>query len=63
MVAPVVIWADLALNVMVRQHRVVQSHAALRGVTLPLVLVVVDAVDVYDAFVVLSRVALYLDYA
>ena len=53
-VAAVVIWANTPLNVVVREHGVVEGDTTLWGVALALVLVVVDAVDVDDALVVVA---------
>ena len=57
----VVVRTHLALHVVPRQHRVVQGDAVLRRVALPLVLVVIYAVNVDDPFVVVTRVAIDLD--
>lgn len=50
----VIVRPNLALHVGVGQHRVIEGHSTLLGVALPLILVVVYAVDVDDAFVVVA---------
>ena len=61
MMSPVVVHPDFTLHVLVRQHGVVQNDATFRGMALSLLLVIIDAVDVDDPFVVLAGVALNLD--
>ena len=61
MVPVVVVGPHLARLVVPGQHRVIQGDAALRRVALPLVLVVIYAVNVDDPFVVVTRVAIDLD--
>ena len=53
-VAAVIVGTHLALHVVIWQHRVVQNYPALRSVALALVLVIIDAVDVYNSLVVLA---------
>jgi hypothetical protein len=60
-VSPVVIGANFALDIMVGQHGVVQGDSALGRVALSLVLVIIDAVNIDNSFVVLSRVPLDLN--
>ena len=61
MVAPVIVGTNFTLHIVIGQHRVVKHDARLGSVALSLVLVIIDAVDVYDALVVLPGVALDLD--
>lgn len=62
-VSVVVVGPHFALHVVVRQHRVVEDDSAFGRVALSLIFVIIDAVDVYNSFIVLSRVALDLDYS
>ena len=59
----VVVGTHLALHVVPGEHRVVQGDAVLRRVALPLVFVVVHAVDVDNALVIVALVPIYLDKA
>ncbi len=59
--SPVVIGTNLALHIVVGEHRVVQGDAGFWSVALSLVLVVVNTIYIYDALVVLSRVPIYLN--
>jgi len=61
MVPPILIGPNLPLHVVVGKHRVVQSNTTLGCMALPLVFVIVYAIDVDDPFVVLSRVTLNLN--
>jgi len=60
-VSPVVIGANFALDIVVRKHGVVQGDSALGRVALSLILVIIDAVNIDNSFVVLSRVTLDLN--
>ena len=63
MVPVVVVGAHLPLSVVPGQHGVVQRDAVLGRVALPFVLVVINAVNVDDPFVVVTRASINLDQA
>lgn len=51
----IIVGSHLALDIMVGKHGVVENDTALGRVTLlPVFVVIIDAVDVYDSFIVLS---------
>ena len=59
--SPVVIGANFTLDIVVGHHGMVQGDSALGCVTLSLVLVIIDAVNIDNPFVILSRVTLDLN--